>query len=46
MNRVMLFQTRNGTSFSHTNLFHHHLTRAGRRLWMLWLNWHSGNLRR
>jgi integrase len=37
----LIFQTRNGTPFSDTNLLHKHLKPAGRKLGMPWLNWHT-----
>jgi integrase len=37
----LVFQTRNGTPFSDTNLLHSHLKPAGRKLGMPWLNWHT-----
>ncbi len=37
----LIFQTRNGTPFSDTNLLHQHLKPVGRKLGMPWLNWHT-----
>jgi integrase len=37
----LIFQTRNGTPFSDTNLLHQHLKPAGRKLGMPWLNRHT-----
>jgi len=37
----LVFQTRNGTPFSDTNLLHKYLKPAGRKLGMPWLNWHT-----
>jgi integrase len=37
----LIFQTRNGTPFSDTNLLHQHLKPAGKKLGMPWLNWHT-----
>jgi integrase len=37
----LVFQTRNGTPFSDTNLLHKHLKPVGRKLGMPWLNWHT-----
>ena len=37
----LVFQTRNGTPFSDTNLLHQHLKPVGRKLGMPWLNWHT-----
>jgi integrase len=37
----LIFQTRNGTPFSDTNLLHHYLKPVGRQLGMPWLNWHT-----
>jgi len=37
----LVFQTRNGTPFSDTNLLHRHLKPAGRKLGMPWLSWHT-----
>jgi integrase len=37
----LVFQTRNGTLFSDTNLLHQHLKPVGRKLGMPWLNWHT-----
>ena len=37
----LVFQTRNGTPFSDTNLLHQYLKPAGRKLGMPWLNWHT-----
>jgi integrase len=36
-----IFQTRNGTPYSDTNLLHRQLKPAGRKLGMPWLNWHT-----
>jgi integrase len=37
----LVFQTRNGTPFSDTNLLHQHLKPAGGKLGMPWLSWHT-----
>ncbi len=37
----LVFQTRNGTPFSDTNLLHQHLKPVGKKLGMPWLNWHT-----
>jgi len=37
----LVFQTRNGTPYSDTNLLHQQLKPAGRKLGMPWLNWHT-----
>jgi integrase len=37
----LVFQTRNGTPFSDTNLLHRHLKPVGRKLGIPWLNWHT-----
>jgi integrase len=36
----LVFQTRNGTPYSDTNLLHEQLKPVGRRLGMPWLSWH------
>ena len=38
---ALVFQTRNGTPFSDTNLLHQQLKPAGRKLGMPWLSWHT-----
>jgi integrase len=37
----LVFQTRNGTPFSDTNLLHQHLKPVERKLGMPWLNWRT-----
>jgi integrase len=37
----LVFQTRNGTPFSDTNLLHRDLKPAGLKLGMPWLSWHT-----
>jgi integrase len=37
----LIFQTRNGTPFSDTNLLHQHLKPVGKKLGMPWLNWRT-----
>jgi integrase len=37
----LVFQTRNGTPYSDTNLLHQQLKPAGRKLGIPWLNWHT-----
>jgi len=37
----LVFQTRNGTPYSDTNLLHKQLKPAGRKLGMPWLSWHT-----
>jgi len=37
----LIFQTRNGTPYSDTNLLHQQLKPVGRKLGIPWLNWHT-----
>jgi integrase len=37
----LVFQTRNGTTFSDTNLLHRDLKPAGRQIGASWLSWHA-----